>query len=335
MRYLLVISALVLSGLIVIQFVDEPAPGRPFEDLRIVILTGGKAGESTQLAVSAGVERARRDLGCEVDVQCTNWDPDLVANLFQQEMAGVPDGICLMGGPETTPLAPLIGDAFQEGIVVTSYTRPFPDLQSNYSAQGFGFAGPDLKRAGDELISAAVEKHHLIPGSTVLVITDPDFADPEGLHGGALEAIQRHGLVPQFLEVSLTDAARAGDQIRDHLREAKDAQTLPALVCSLDAPLESTMSSVAAESIPANSLPLVGVGLDSYNLDTLRHADTNLSLVIDQNLPLQTYLAILQACLGRQYNAIGPRIETPYKIFDRDKLAEAGEPENTAFVQRF
>ena len=54
MRYLLVISALVLSGLIVIQFVDEPAPGRPFEDLRIVILTGGKAGESTQLAVSAG-----------------------------------------------------------------------------------------------------------------------------------------------------------------------------------------------------------------------------------------------------------------------------------------
>ncbi|MBL7646480.1 MAG: hypothetical protein JNK74_09865 [Candidatus Hydrogenedentes bacterium] len=335
MRYLLVISALVLSGLIVIQFVDEPAPGRPFEGLRIVLLTGGKPGESTQIAVSAGAERARRDLGCQVDVQCTNWDPDLLANLFQQEMAGVPDGICLMGGPESTPLAPLIGDAFQEGITVTSYARPLPDLQSDYSAQGFGFAGPDLKRAGYELISTAVEKHHLSPGSPVLVISDPDFADPEGLHGGALDAIQHHGLVPQFLEISLTDAARAGEHIRDHLREARDGQRLPALVCSLDAPLESTLSSMVAESIPASSVPLVGVGLDSYNLDTLRNSATNLSLVIEQNLPLQAYLTILQACLGRQYTAIGPRIETPFRIFDRDKLAEAEEPENTAFVQRF
>ncbi len=92
MRYLLVISALVLSVLIAIRFADKPAPGRPFEDFRVVVLTGGKPGESFQTAVSAGIDRARRDLGCDVDVQCTNWDPDILANLFQQEMAGVPDG---------------------------------------------------------------------------------------------------------------------------------------------------------------------------------------------------------------------------------------------------
>jgi len=335
MRYLLLISALVLFTMIATQFLDKPAPRRPFEEFRIVILAGGKPGESFQTAVSAGAERARRDLGCQVDVQCTNWDPDVLANLFQQEMAGVPDGICLIGGPETTPLGPLIGDAFQEGITVTSYARPFPELQSTYSAQGFGFAGPDLKRAGYELISAAVAKHGLSPGDPVLVISDPDFADPEGLHGGALDAIQHWGLVALFLEVPLTDAGEAGEKIREHLREARDAGTLPALVCSLDAPLESTMSALATEEIPPKTVPLVGVGLESYSLEVLRHSNSNLSLVLDQNLPLQAYLAVLQACLGRQYASLGPRIDTPFTIFDRDDLADTAEPETAAFVQRF
>ncbi len=335
MRYLLVISAIVLSALIAINFVDESAPNRPFEGFRVVVLVGGKPGESFQTAVSAGVERARRDFGCEVDVQCTNWDPEMLANLFQEEMAGVPDGICLVGGPESTPLAPLIGDAFQEGITVTSYARPLPELQSAYSTQGFGFAGPDLKRAGYDLVSAAVKKHGLRPGSPVLVITDPSYADPEGLHGGALDAMQRSGLVPQFIEVSLTDSGRASDHIREHLREAKEAGTLPALVCSLDSPLESTMSSLAAEQIPPETVPLIGVGLEAYSLEVLRHSNSNLSLVLDQNLPLQAYLAVFQACLGRQYASLGPRINTPYKIFDREKLAEAPERETAAFVQRF
>ncbi len=335
MRYLLVISALVLSVLIAIRFVDKPAPRRPFEQLRVVMLVGGKPGESFQTAVSNGVERARSDLGCQVDVQCTNWDPDMLANLFQQEMAGVPDAICLFGGPETNALAPLIGDAFQEGITVTSYARPFPELQSIYSVQGFGFAGPDLQRAGYELISAAVAKHGINPGASVLVISDPDFADPEGLHGGALGAIQHWGLVPQFVDVNLTDAGESGGKVREHMRLAKESGTLPALVCSLDASLESTMSALAAEEIPPKTVPLVGVGLDSYSLEVLRHSSSNISLVLDQNLPLQAYLAVLQACLGPQYASLGPRINTPFKILDRDNLADTAEPETATFVQRF
>lgn len=335
MRYLLVISALVLSVLIAIRFADKPTPGRPFEDFRVVVLTGGKPGESFQTAVSAGIDRARRDLGCDVDVQCTNWDPDILANLFQQEMAGVPDGICLMGGPEMTSLTPLIEDAFQEGITVTSYGRPFTELQSTYSAQGFGFAGPDLKRAGYELITAAVAKHGLAPGAPILVISDPSYADPDGLHGGALDAIEHAGLVAQFVEVSLTDAGESGDHVRKHLREAKIAESLPALVCSLDASLETTMSALAAEEISAEAVPLVGAGLESYSLEVLRHSNSNLSLLLDQNVPLQAYLAVLQACLGRQYASLGPRIDTPFKILDRDNLAVADEAESVAFVQRF
>ena len=95
------------------------------------------------------------------------------------------------------------------------------------------------------------------------------------------------------------------------------------------------MLALAAEEISAKDVPLVGVGLESYSVEVLRHSNSNLSLLLDQNVPLQAYLAVLQACLGGQYASIGPHIDTPFRILDRDNLADAEDPDVAAFVQRF
>lgn len=287
------------------------------------------------MALSAGVERARRDLGCEVSIYGSGWDPGLLAELFQQQMAGVPDGICLYGDPDEERFSSIISDAIQEGITVTSYNQPFKKLQGYHVAHGFGYAGPDYYQAGGKLIAAAVEKHGLAPGSRIALLHDPATDDPEGLYGGALAAIQDAQLEADSIEVHLANPESVATQLRTQLAERISTNDLPALICSLGPPLDSCLHALSAESLSRESLPLIGLGVEPYAYDLLKQPGSNLSLVLTQDLPLQAYLAVLQVCITREYGAIGTSITTPFKIVGIEDLDKPTEADTGLFVQRY
>lgn len=335
MRYLLMCSALILGVLIGLRFLDEPDPPLPFEGRRIIILAGGRVGEAFQSAVEKGAVQAERDFGCLIGISCTNWDRSNVLTRFQEEMAGVPDGICIIGEPENPDLLPLIESAIEGGITVTSYQREMPEAQKSFSATGFGFAGPDFYRAGQELIAAAAKKHALAPGDLVLLVHDPEQMDESGLYGGAMAAIQSHGLNVQSVEISLGQTDSIGNALGPVLEDLEKRGEEPALVCSLNAPLEFFLHFLSRSTFAPEQLPLVGVDIGSGMGDVLQGGKTHLSIVLEQDLALQTYLAVLQACMGKEYAAVGTRVLTPYSIVDRDTLADEARRQSANFVQRF
>jgi ABC-type sugar transport system substrate-binding protein len=251
-------------------------------------------------------------------------------------MAGAPDAICIVGNPHDAQLMPLIESAIEGGIVVTTYHREMRPTQERFSADGFGFAGPDHYSAGQGLITAAVKKHRLAPGAVILLLHDPAQRDDDGLFGGAMSALQAHGLVVELVKISRGEPDAVESALKTSLEAtiAKDAE--PALVCSLYASLDACVRALNASGIDSNSLPLVGirVGNDIRGIDEA--GKTHLSLVLEQDLPLQVYLTILQSCLSKQYSAVGSRILTPFTIVDCD----LPPPEDSRhavenFIQRF
>lgn len=335
MRYLLMSSALILGALIAMRFLDEPEPPRPFEGKRIIILADGRVGEPFQVAVEKGAERAERDFGCLIGITCTVWDRSNVLTRFQEEMAGVPDAICIIGEPENAELLPLIESSIEGGITVTSYHREMPEAQKRFASLGYGFAGPDFYRAGQDLIAAAVKKHALPRGALVLLVHDPDRKDEGGLYGGTMSAIESHGLVVEPVEVSLERMDAVGEALGRHLQGEEKSGAEPALVCSLNVPLEFSVHTLSISDIAPDQLPLVGVDVGGNMLNVLQNGETHLTLLLEQDVPLQAYLAILQACMGKKYAAVGPRILTPYRIVDRAMLTEAARRQSANFIQRF
>jgi simple sugar transport system substrate-binding protein len=48
-------------------------------------------------------------------------------------------------------MRPIIKEAREKGIVITTMNTPLPDLESEYKTAGFGYAGADLFTAGYNL----------------------------------------------------------------------------------------------------------------------------------------------------------------------------------------
>lgn len=331
MRYLLMCSALVLIALIALRFMEAPRRHLPFEDRRVVIMAGGRIGEPFQEAVKIGAQLAEQDFGCEVNIVCTNWDPLNDASRFQEEMAGVPDGICIIGDPENTGLMALIDSAVDEGITVTSYQRPMPEAQNRYAALGYGFAGPDFYKIGQELIEAAAEKHHLSNGALVLVVQDPARRDSDGLFGGTMAAIQARGLAAELVDIEMRNPESIGEKLGERLANGPR----PALVCSLQAQLESCINSMKTGGLKPGDVPLIGIGIGGGLTTLLGSGKTPLSLLAEQNVPLQAYLSVLHACMGKKYGAAGPRLHTPYTILSSDDRREKSAVLTSHFVERY
>ena len=70
---------------------------------------------------------------------------------FKEAVALQPDGIAIYGFPGDEAMRPIIKEAREMGIVITTMNTPLPDLEAEYKTEGFGYAGADLFDAGYNL----------------------------------------------------------------------------------------------------------------------------------------------------------------------------------------
>jgi len=327
-------SALTLGALIGLRFLGEPEFPLPFEGKRIVVLAGGRSEGSFRRAVEEGAIRAERDLGCRISLASTNWNSDVVVARFQEAMSSVPDAICLLGEPGNAQLLSLIESAIESGVGVTSYQRSMPEAHERFRAMGYGYAGPDFFRAGQDLVDAAVKKHRLASGDLVLLVQDPDLKDVDGLYAGTTAAILAHGLIVEQVDISLSRLETVGETLGLALANTEQRDADPALVYTLNVPLEICLHTLSLSRFKPDQLPLVGA---DFGVELIGGLDgpSHLSLYLDQNLSLQVYLAILQACVGKEYATVGPQILTPYSVVDRATPVEKPQSQTKNFIQRF
>ena len=137
-------------------------------DKKFIFFPGGPEGGPFGTIVYNGAVAAAEHTGCDVDYYWSQWNSEIMIKQFKEAVALQPDGIAIYGFPGDAAMRPIIQEAREMGIVITTMNTPLPDLESEYKTEGFGYAGADLFDAGFNLGKKAVEVCGLQAGDKAL-----------------------------------------------------------------------------------------------------------------------------------------------------------------------
>ena len=326
LKKILLIS--LVASLVVLAFGVSLAQEKHFEGLRIRFFAGGPPGCPYASIVYRGAQAAEQDLGPTVEYVFSDWDPEKMVTQFREAVAARPDGIAIMGHPGDEALGPLIDQAIELGILVTTMDTPLPEAEGKYKGMGFGYVGADLYGGGYGLGKESVARFDLQEGDRALVwglLSQPT----RGLRTkGAIDALEEAGLIVDYIEISRevdTDPPAGIPVISGYVSSNPDVKLVVADHGGLTATLETYFKAVGAE--PGE---IIGVGFDltAATVEAIRNGYTH--LVVDQQPYLQGYIPILQLCMSKKYGFAGLHIDTGSAFIDADnveavaKLAEEG-----------
>lgn len=274
----------------------------------IVFFPGGPPGGVFATVVYNGAMQAAEDLGPNVEVVWSDWDPEKMVRQFVDAAATNPDGIAVMGHPGEDAFEPVIADAIADGIIVTSQNTTLDRIEAQYFGQGFGYVGQELYVAGYSLGQEALRRSGVTEGDRAMVwglLSQPT----RGLRTqGVIDAFEEAGLVVDYLEIDSetnADAASGTPTFAAYVTSNPDVKLVVTDHGALTATLETYLN--AAGKGP-DDIYAAGFDLSAATVEAIRGGWTD--LVIDQQQWLQGYLPILQICLSEKYAFSGLHIDT-------------------------
>lgn len=290
---------------------EGPAPAQ--EDkwcsgTNIVFFPGGAPGGSFETVVYNGAVAAANDLGPNMEVVWSDWNPEKMITQFSEAMATNPNGIAIMGHPGDEAFAPLVDEAESNGIIVTSMNTQLADLQAQYSGNGFGYVGAILYDAGWALGKESVARAGLQAGDKAFVWGLLAQAGRGERTQGIVDALEDSGLEVIYQEIDNATNADAAAGIPVFVG-VMSANPDIKLVVTDHGNLTGTQQSFF-ESAGMGPDDVFGAGFDlsGATVEAIRGGWTD--LVIDQQQFLQGYLAVLQICLTHNYAFTGLHIDT-------------------------
>lgn len=297
-------------------------------NVRIVFFPGGPQGGVFANNVYNGAKQAQADLGPKVDYVFSDWDPQKMIQQFKEVAATKPDGIAVMGHPGDESFDPLIIEAVNNGIIVTSQNTTLPKMQAAYAAKGFGYVGQDLYGSGFALGNEAVKRFGLKAGDKAMVwglLSQPTRGERTR---GVKEALEKAGLKVDYIEIDAAtnkDPAAGTPTFAGYVSANPDVKLVVTDHGGLTATLETYLK--AAGKGPDD---IYGAGFDLSPATVAAIKGGWTDLVIDQQPWLQGYLPILQICLTKVYGFSGLHIDTGGGFADKsniDFLAPLAEKE--------
>lgn len=169
--------------------------------VNIVFFPGGSPGGSFETVVYNGALQASLDLGANTQYLWSDWDPAKMLTQFQDAMATKPDGIAVMGHPGDEAFKPLIDQAEQQGIIVTSQNTQLSQNQATYASAGFGYSGADLYTQGELVGNEAVSQFSLQAGDEVMVWGLLSQAGRGQRTQGIIDALKAAKITVDYLEI--------------------------------------------------------------------------------------------------------------------------------------
>ncbi len=287
-------------------------------NVHIVFFPGGPQGGVFAVNVYNGAKQAAEDIGAKVDYVWSDWDPQKMIQQFREAMATKPDGIAVMGHPGDEAFDPLIKQAEEQGIIVTSDNTPLPKAQAMYASKGFGYVGADLYQAGWDLATRAVQQFHLQAGDRALVwglLSQPT----RGLRTkGAIDALKKLGLTVDYIEIdpaTNADPAAGAPTFAGYASSHPDVKLVITDHGGLTATAETYLK--AAGKKPGQII-VAGFDMSPATVKAIQGGWTQ--LVIDQQEWLQGYLPILQIALTKVYGFSGLNINTGAGFVDKNNV---------------
>lgn len=286
--------------------------------VHIIFFPGGPQGGVFAVNVYNGAKQAAEDIGAKVDYQWSNWDPQTMIQQFREAMATKPDGIAVMGHPGDEAFDPLIKQAEDQGIIVTSDNTPLPKAQAQYAAKGFGYVGADLYQAGYDLATQAVNQFNLKAGDRAMVwglLSQPT----RGLRTkGAIDGLKKAGLTVDYIEIDQAtnaDPAAGAPTFAGYVSSHPDVKLVITDHGGLTATAETYLK--AAGKKPGDII-VAGFDMSPATVKAIQGGWTQ--LVIDQQEWLQGYLPVLQIALTKVYGFSGLNINTGAGFVDKSNV---------------
>ena len=163
---------------------------------------GGPIGGPYTTIVVNGARQAAADLGCDLEVYYSDWQPEKMIENFQKALAASPDGIVIMGHPGDDAYSPLVAEAEGKGIIVTTVDTELPKLQKQYAAEGFGYAGADNYLRGKLLGREAAQRFKLGQGDLAWVWGLKSQATRGLSTVGIIESLEAAGVKVDYYEIT-------------------------------------------------------------------------------------------------------------------------------------
>lgn len=277
-------------------------------DVDIVFFPGGPTGGTFATVVYNGAVQAAADLGANMEVVWSDWDPEKMVRQFVEAAATKPDGIAVMGHPGDDAFEAVIDDAVAQGIIVTSQNTTLDRIEAKYFGQGFGYVGAENYSAGYSLGQEAVKRSGVGEGDRAMVwglLSQPS----RGLRTqGVIDAFEEAGMIVDYLEIdSQTNAepASGAPQFAAYVSANPDVKLVVTDHGGLTASIEVYFD---AAGLGPDDVYAAGFDLSAATVEAIRGGWTD--LVIDQQQWLQGYLPILQICLTEKYAFSGLHIDT-------------------------
>lgn len=288
---------------------------------------GGSAGGGATLPRTNGARAAAEAFGVDLREQYSSWAPETMLDQFREAMAASPDCIEIMGHPGEDAWEPLVAEAREQGIVVTSGNASIPRLYEQHQTQGFGYAGVELYAGG--------------------WLTGKQMVDQGGLQAGDKAVVYGHFSSGRRQSADgLADALRdAGVEVDELVISAEvDAdysQAVPVITAYLDSNPEvkaigtqhGGVTGIYAQALQAagkepGDIVAGGIDLAPATIDGL--LDGYVTVTLDQQLYLQGFLPVVQCVLSKKYGITGWSVNTaggvvtPGTIKDLIPLIESG-----------
>ncbi len=302
-------------------------PAAEGEQLVVYMQMGGQQGDASTLARTNGARAAAEALNIKLIEQYSGWDSQLMIDQFKEAIAAEPDGIVIMGHPGEDAMMPLVDQARELGIVVTSGNNPLPNIESKYQTAGFGYAGANLYTGG-YLTGTAMIAAGLEAGDEALIY---DIWHQEGRSQspqGIKDALEAAGLTVETLDVTNdvdTDASLAIPILTAYIESHPNLKAIGTQHGNITAVLPKVLEAAGKEP---GDIIVGGIDLSPATIDGIKSGYVSASF--DQVLYLQGYFPVQQIWLTKNYLIPGLHIDTgvgtvtPENISEIEPLIEEG-----------
>ena len=269
---------------------------------------GGSVGESYSTIVVNGAKQAAADLGVDLKIVYSDWNSEKMLENFKNGLAVRPTGFVVMGHPGDDAYAPLVDEAFDNGMIVTCVDTDLPKLQAKYQGRGFGFIGTDNWKQGAELAREILRRREFKKGDRAFVWGLKRLEGRGRRARALLEEFGKAGLTVDYLEISdevNKDASLGAPVLAGYLASHPDCK----LIVVDHGALTGQMGNfLRAAGLKPGEIYAAGFSLTPATVGAIESG--YLSLTSEAQPYLMGYLSVLQIVNTAKYRFGGLNVDT-------------------------
>jgi simple sugar transport system substrate-binding protein len=268
----------------------------------------GTAGNPFWKKVVVGTEEASDALGCRVDIQYAENDPEKQNNLIETAITNRVDGIGMIINLDDA-YDITVRKALDAGIPVIAY-----NIDDSHGAEGndrMAFIGQDFVTAGYLVTKRLVQEYNIGRGDHVVCpVEHPEAVYAVKRYEGVKKALDEAGASSEVLDTGAISLEDTLNKITQYLLGHEETDAILAMG---GMPME--MAPQAAEEAGMSGLPNAGFDITNKIITNILEGKT--LATVDQQPYYQGSFTIMQLYLNRKYGLLPCSINTGGAIIDK------------------